>query len=126
MARPDASARAIARFAPPIALMGVIYALSAQPDLNSGLGTIDLIGRKIVHMGEYGLLWFLWHRALGHRHPGGAAAIAIGYAMTDEFHQTFVHGREGTPRDVLIDAAGVAIAYAIWRRHSSRLAAREA
>jgi len=126
MARPDASARAIARFAPPIALMGVIYALSAQPDLTSGLGTIDLVGRKLVHMAEYGLLWFLWHRALRFRHAGWAAAIAIGYAMTDEFHQTFVHGREGTPRDVLIDAAGVAIAYAIWRRHLSRLAAREA
>ncbi|HEY5142628.1 MAG TPA: VanZ family protein [Solirubrobacteraceae bacterium] len=126
MARPDARARLFTRFAPPIVLMGVIYALSAQPDLNSGLGTVDLVGRKIVHMGEYGLLWFLWHRALGHRHPGGAAAIAIGYAMTDEFHQTFVHGREGTPRDVLIDAAGVAIAYAIWRRRATRPAAGRA
>ncbi len=126
MARRDESTRLITRFAPPIVLMGVIYALSAQPDLNSGLGTVDFVGRKIVHMGEYGLLWFLWHRALGFRHPGRAAAIAIGYAMTDEFHQTFVHGREGTLRDVLIDTAGVAIAYAIWRRYQSHLAAREA
>jgi VanZ family protein len=126
MARGDHTTGVLARFAPPLGLMAVIYALSAQPDLNSGLGTVDFVGRKIVHMGEYGLLWFLWHRALHQRHPGWAAAIAVGYAMTDEFHQTFVHGREGTPRDVLIDAAGVAIAYALWRRHSRRGAARRA
>ncbi len=125
MAPSDDNAQLIARFAPPIVLMGVIFAFSAQPDLNSGLGTIDFVGRKVVHMTEFGLLWFLWHRALRHRHPGWAAAIAIGYAMTDEYHQTFVEGRHGTPRDVLIDAAGVAIGYALWRRRAGRIAARE-
>src|SRR3954451_18226632 len=29
---------------PPFLMMAVIFALSAQPDLNSGLGAIDLIG----------------------------------------------------------------------------------
>ena len=111
----------LSRFAPPIALMGVIFALSAQPDLNSGLGTVDLVGRKIVHMTEYGLLWLLWHRAFGWRRPGAAAAIAIGYAATDEFHQTFTHGRHGTPVDVLIDSLGVVIAYGLWRRAGYRV-----
>ena len=36
--------------------------------------------------------------------------IAIGYAITDELHQTTVDGRVGSPVDVLIDAAGVALA----------------
>ena len=36
--------------------MGVIFALSAQPSLDSGLGWIDHIGRKFVHFGEYALL----------------------------------------------------------------------
>ena len=31
-------------------------------------------------------------------------------AKLDEFHQTFVHGRDGTPRDIAIDAIGMAIA----------------
>jgi hypothetical protein len=53
----------ISRFAPPLALMALIYFLSAQPDLSTGLGTWDLILRKIAHMVEYGLLWFLWWRA---------------------------------------------------------------
>ena len=47
---------------PPLALMGLIFVLSAQPDLDSGLGTIDLIGRKIVHFCEYALLCWLWWR----------------------------------------------------------------
>ena len=88
----------IAAFAPPLALMGLIYFLSAQPDLNSGLGLVDEIGRKIVHMAEYGLLWWLWSRAFGFRRPVLAAVITLAYAATDEFHQTFVHGRIGSPR----------------------------
>lgn len=116
MSRAGQLAGLLTRFGPPIALMAVIFALSAQPDLGTGLGTIDLIGRKLIHMTEYGLLWLLWHRALGWRHPWAAAAIAIGYAATDELHQTFVTGRHGTPVDVAIDALGVAIAACLHRR----------
>jgi VanZ family protein len=123
MTRTGQLARLATRFAPPLALMALIFTLSAQPDLNSGLGTIDLIGRKLIHMTEYGLLWFLWLRALGrHRHAGWiAAAIAIAYAITDEFHQTFVQGRHGVPRDVLIDSGGVLVAALLLRAKSSRV-----
>jgi VanZ family protein len=95
--------------------MGVIFALSAQPDLNSGLGAIDLVLRKIAHMTEYGLLWFLWMRAFDPQRPLLAAVIAIAYASTDEVHQGFVEGRHGTPIDVMIDAAGVGIAALLLR-----------
>jgi VanZ family protein len=101
--------------------MGVIFFFSAQPDLSTGLGTWDLILRKAAHMVEYGLLWFLWHRALGLRSPWPAVAITLAYAATDEFHQSFVEGRHGTPVDVLIDAAGVAIAVAIHSRWKARV-----
>jgi VanZ family protein len=115
----------IAAFAAPLALMGLIYFLSAQPDLNSGLGLVDEIGRKLVHMAEYGLLWWLWSRAFGFRRPVLAAVITLAYAATDEFHQTFVHGRNGSPIDWGIDAAGVAAAWALattWARR--RVASR--
>ena len=107
---------AVGRYAPPLLLMAVIFALSAQPDLNSGLGTWDTIGRKLVHMGTYGLLWWLWWRALGRRAPALAVAITLAYAVTDEFHQHFVPGRHGTPVDVAIDAAGIALAMLAARR----------
>jgi VanZ family protein len=93
---------------PPLALMALIFVLSAQPDLNSGLGAVDLIGRKLIHATEYGLLTFLLWRAL--RNVPLSVAIAVAYAATDEFHQHFVHGRHGTPVDVAIDSVGVAIA----------------
>jgi VanZ family protein len=107
--------RALSRFAPPLILMGVIFFFSAQPDLGTGLGTWDLILRKAAHMVEYGLLWFLWYRALELRNPLPAVAITLAYAASDELHQSFVEGRHGTPVDVLIDAVGVGIAVALVR-----------
>ena len=106
---------------PPLVLMAVIFFFSAQPDLNSGLGTLDLIGRKIIHASEYALLCFLWWRALRTVVPDHALALAlvvtVAYAATDELHQRSVEGRHGTPVDVLIDAAGAsAAAFAIRRR----------
>ena len=96
--------------------MALIFFFSAQPNLGTDLGTIDLVGRKLVHMLEYGLLWFLWWRALDRKRPVAAAAIAFAYAISDEFHQTFVDGRQGSPVDVLIDSAGIAIAWATANR----------
>ena len=107
---------------PPLALMAVIFVLSDQPDLSSGLGLIDLIGRKLIHAAEYALLCFLWWRALRTATGDGraalqlAAAIALLYAAGDEWHQSFVPGRHGTPVDVVIDGAGIAIAAALIAR----------
>jgi VanZ family protein len=115
--------RAISRFGPPLALMALIFVLSAQPNLGTGLGTWDVVLRKLGHMVEYGALWALWWRALGYRHPVAAVAIAVGYAATDEWHQTFVNGRSGTPVDWAIDAAGVGLAClaaARWARRPLR------
>jgi VanZ family protein len=114
---PPATERIATTWLPPLALMAVIFVLSAQPDLNSGLGIIDLIGRKIIHASEYALLTFLWWRAL--RNIPLSAAIAVAYATTDEIHQHFVSGRHGTPVDVGIDAIGVATAaFLIARRRT--------
>ena len=106
---------------PPLVLMAVIFALSAQPDLSTGLCTIDLIGRKFVHAGEYALLFFLWWRALRTvTRPGHAIALAfavtVAYAGTDELHQRSVHGRHGSPVDVAIDAVGAGVAALLIQR----------
>ena len=103
--------------------MVVIFALSAQPDLNSGLGVLDLIGRKLVHMTEYGLLCFLLWRATREVVAGRAAiaaafCLSLAYSGTDEFHQTFVRGRHGTPVDMLIDALGMAVAAVLIARRA--------
>ncbi|MGH2761820.1 MAG: VanZ family protein [Thermoleophilaceae bacterium] len=100
---------------PPLLAMGAIFAFSAQPSLDSGLGWIDAVGRKLVHFGEYALLCFLWWRLLRTGMGSGRAAllaflISSLYAATDELHQSFVEGRHGTPVDWAIDSAGAAAA----------------
>jgi hypothetical protein len=109
------------RFGPPLLLMAVIFGLSAQPNLGTGLGTWDTILRKGAHMAEFGLLWWLWWRAFGYRWVGAAVAITLAYAASDELHQRFVEGRHGSPLDWLIDAAGVAVAIALTRLASWRV-----
>src|SRR3954468_6564963 len=95
-------------WAPPLILMAVIFFLSAQPNLNSGLGWIDHVGRKIVHASEYALLCFLWWRALRTHMDrvkalGPAWAVAFAYACRDEIPQRYVHGRHSSWVDVSID-----------------------
>jgi VanZ family protein len=109
------------RLLPPLLLMVIIYALSAQPSLSSGLGGWDTVLRKIAHLVEYGLLWFLWWRAMRYGNPLPAVAIALLYAASDEYHQTLVEGRSGSPVDWAIDAAGVGLAgLAVILFHRSR------
>jgi len=45
--------------------------------------------------------------------------MAILFALSDEFHQSFVDGRTSTARDVLIDSAGAGIALIIGAGYSS-------
>jgi len=114
----------IGRFGPPLALMALIFFLSAQEGLNSGLGVIDAVGRKGVHMAEFGGLWWLWWRAFEWRRLGLSITIALAYAASDEIHQTYVAGRSGTVWDFAIDAAGVGVAglLTVWlaRRRRER------
>jgi VanZ family protein len=114
---------------PPLALMAAIFFLSAQPSLDSGLGVLDLIGRKLLHFAIYALLCFLWWRAFATVMGSGRAAVAAllaasAYAVTDEFHQSFVEGRSGTVLDWAIDTAGAALAAMRLRsRRRERVAA---
>jgi VanZ family protein len=106
-------ARLAALLLPPLLAMGVIFVLSAQPGDEIDRAWWDIVLRKLAHVTEYAVLTALWWRALrgiGLRFPLALAiGISLGYAATDEFHQTFVDGRTGTPVDVLIDSIGIAI-----------------
>jgi VanZ family protein len=106
--------RKVDPWAPPLVFMAVIFFFSAQPNLSSGLGWIDHVGRKFVHASEYALLCFLWWRALrtkldSTRALAAAWAIATLYAATDEYHQRFVAGRHSSWVDVAIDSMGAAL-----------------
>lgn len=95
----------------PLALMGLIFYLSAQSDPGADIGSV---GRIVAHAGEYALLTALWWWALrptlGARAVAVAAAVSLLYAISDEIHQSFVPGRDADPLDVAVDLAGIALA----------------
>jgi len=103
---------------------GVIFTLSNIPHLNSGLGLWDFPLRKLAHMGEFAVLFFLFCRAAHRtwtnwslkRIVGAGMVFCLFYALTDEFHQTFIAGRVGSITDVIIDLTGVALAAVAYRR----------
>lgn len=99
----------VSRYAPPLAVMALIFALSATPDLSSGTSW-DLELRKLAHIAIFGALWLAVARALDWRRPVLTTVLGLLYAASDEYHQTFVQGRHGTPADVAIDAIGMALA----------------
>lgn len=111
--------RSIIFWAPVAAWCALIYGFSSVPDLKSG-SDYDYPLRKLAHMGEYGILWFLTRRALdgtflqGRSRMGPVVAFlfAVLYAMSDEWHQSQVPGRAGLWSDVLIDASGAALSWA--------------
>lgn len=93
----------------------LIFTFSAIPSLGTGLGTWDVVLRKLAHVAEYAVLGGLLFRAL--RREPLAILLGSAYAVTDEIHQAFVSGRQGSPVDWLIDTVGVAagvLLYARW------------
>ena len=105
-----------------IAWMSVIYYFSDQPDLHSALPSAwDSVLRKIAHVAEYFVLSFLLFRALVlipvARRTAllGALVMTLAYALSDEWHQHFVAGRQGSLRDVLIDSLGYVVFWFLQR-----------
>lgn len=69
--------------------------------------------RKLAHVTEYAVLGILSSACiLGYKKWSGRVAagvflFAACYAATDEIHQLYVPGREGSPVDVCIDSLGI-------------------
>jgi VanZ family protein len=106
--------RLLSLWLPVAAWAALIFGLSSVPDLGTGLGGWDLLLRKLAHATEYAILAALLVRALGR--PGWAAVAGVAYAISDEIHQSFVEGREGSPLDVGVDAIGVLVGVLLARR----------
>ncbi len=94
---------------PPLIWAGLIFYLSAQPNLNSGLGAWDLILRKIAHMAVFAILfWLIWRAfAFKRQYFLWSLLIAILYAASDEWHQSFIVGRSMEFIDFLFDSLGI-------------------
>lgn len=98
---------------------------------NETIAAVQLFVRKCAHLTVYAILALLVWRAISSnlvkpaflkRHAVYTLIIGIIYAMSDEFHQSFVPTRSGTIVDVLIDSFGVLMGlgivwfYGRWRK----------
>jgi VanZ family protein len=108
------SKAAVRAWVPVVLWAAVIFGFSSIPSLGTGLGTWDLVLRKLAHLTEYAILGALLLRALAR--PELAILAGGLYAASDEFHQHFVRGRHAAWYDVVIDTVGVTIGVIAWRR----------
>ena len=96
-----------------------IFLFSNQPGVESTKLTSNLFVRKLGHFSEYAILGFFAFAYFSNIFQTGREKIQLetsffisflfcfSYAVSDEFHQTFVIGRDGNFMDVLIDSGGV-------------------
>ena len=108
--------RILSLWLPPLLWMGVLFAASATPQRDiPTFGVVDFFVKKGGHMLGYAILALLFRRALGWqgRPLWQAWLLAFIYALTDEFHQSFVPGRHPALLDaVVFDGGGAALA--LW------------
>jgi len=111
---------------PVLIWMTVIFLFSSQPYSGAVterfFGTYNVPVRKIGHAAEYAILYLLSRRAFalsGQWWHGKASLfgliLACLYALTDEWHQSFVPGRSAALSDAGIDSIGALCAFAVQR-----------
>jgi VanZ family protein len=120
----------VLRWGPAIAVMAVIFVLSAQPGLRvSNDPGVDMPFRHAAHVAVYALLsLFLvrgicWQRGDRPRPRDLLLAVALAtlYGVSDEIHQTFVPDRTGHAVDVGWDLLGASIGAILARLLSGDL-----
>lgn len=97
----------------------------------AAIATVQLVVRKGWHVTEYAILALLVARAIRHQSPSLTPArqtvlgllLAVAYAISDEFHQSFHPSRQGSPWDVLIDSAGALVGLTLAQVLARRMAA---
>lgn len=93
------------RWIPAIVMMAAIFIFSSIPnDSMPNFDIWDQFIKKSGHMLGYGILAITYWFAIGNtkRSLFFAWLLAILFAASDEFHQAFVSGRNGSVWDVLV------------------------
>ena len=97
----------------PAAIWAAVLFLLSQSRLDSGSAWLS-INDKVAHLGLYLVLggtlaWARFWRGRGAILP--FLLLGIGYGALDEWHQSFVPGRDPSAGDWVADAAGVILGF---------------
>jgi VanZ family protein len=100
---------------------GLIFFLSSQSQFPEEFPSFFAFD-KVVHFVEYYIFgWLLYRWFSSPDWVWGRRGVllmtllvGIGYAVGDEWHQSFVPGRDASFFDALFDAAGIAVAAATY------------
>jgi len=120
--------KSILHWFPAFIMMAVIFGFSSIPSRElPNFGLLDLVVKKGAHMLGYGLLSLVYWYGLRFNKQRGwlALLLAVMYAITDEFHQSFVPGRHPSWVDVLIfDGSGAMLMLLVVSRLRKRMHTR--
>ena len=106
----------LSAYAPPIIWAGLIFFLSDQSTLpGASYPLIDLILKQSAHVFVYAALHFLIWR-INKKSISTPLLVTFIYALTDEFHQSFIPGRTATIIDIGFDSMGIAISHYLTHR----------
>ena len=99
----------------------VIFNFSSTSSLKaSNFFVWDFISKKIAHLFIYSVLFTLIFRATK-KNWVLTFILTMSYAISDEFHQHFVIGRNASALDLGFDLSGANIAaYTIWKLRQIR------
>jgi VanZ family protein len=110
----------VSRWGMSIVMMAVIFFFSSTPGYQlPNYGIIDTLVKKGGHMLGYSLLSLCYWRGLkwDKKYLGWSWVFAVLYALTDEFHQSFISGRHASLFDVILfDSTGAAIGLWVAQR----------
>lgn len=98
-------------------MLAAIFAFSSIPSTEMPtFGSWDAYVKKGAHAFGYGLLAIAFWRGCEWRKGllWLPVVLAVLYAAIDEFHQSFVPGRQPSPIDVVIDAIGSSLMLSLW------------
>lgn len=108
---------------PLVTWMLVIFFFSNRPTgTASAFDPLDFVIKKTAHLTEYAFLTILLFRAIYQAWnykfkleflENWSIVFCFLYAVSDEWHQSFIGGRTATIRDILIDFIGIMIGVSI-------------
>lgn len=107
---------------PPLVWSFLIFLGSSLPAAQvSENSVVNLAAHKLAHLLEYGVLYLLYYRSLVEDFWQGKKGLIFKallfitlFGAMDEYHQSFVPGRQSRVADVLTDFLGGLLGFGLW------------